>query len=211
MSLYKNKYRVESTRLKGYDYAQKGFYFVTICAKDKELYFGDVVETQNFASVQLSEIGKIANKFWLEIPNHFPHVKLDYYVVMPNHVHGIIVINNNDDVCGRDVRGRDVALQRLYHGQRLYTGYTGVDKKYNGKYPRMSKISPKPKSLSTIIRSYKSIVSKIVHIKYSEYCFAWQTRFHDHVIRNDDELNRIRQYIINNPKICLSALGGGIG
>ena len=187
MSLYKNKYRIESTRLKGYDYARNGFYFVTICAKDKELYFGNIVNKK----IVLSEIGKIANKFWLEIPNHFPHVKLDYYVVMPNHVHGIIVINNNDDVRGRDVRGRDVAVQRLY---------TDVDKKYNGKYPRMSKISPKPKSLSTIIRSYKSIVSKIVHIKYSEYCFAWQTRFHDHIIRSDDELNRVRQYIINNPE-----------
>ncbi len=174
MSLYKNKYRIESTRLKNYDYSQEGFYFVTICTKDRKLYFGDVVNKK----MALSKIGKIADKYWAEIPNHFSHVKLDYYVVMPNHTHGILRIDYGDE--------------------RLYDDVD--NKKYNGKYPQMSKISPKQKSLSTIIRSYKSIVSKIVHTRYQEQNFVWQARFHDRIIRNDNELNRIRQYIIDNPK-----------
>ena len=75
-------------RYKGYDYAQDGFYFVTICCKNREMFFGDVVA----AKTQLSEIGKIAEKYWLEIPDHFPFVKLDKFVIMPNHIHGIIEI-----------------------------------------------------------------------------------------------------------------------
>ena len=96
-------YRSDSTRLKNRDYGAAGNYFITICTQNRQNYFGHVewatrVGTQNFASpqlarVQLTPIGKIAYKYWIEIPNHFPFVVLDEFVIMPNHVHGILAIN----------------------------------------------------------------------------------------------------------------------
>ncbi len=85
--LYKSQ---KQYRYKEYDYSQDGFYFVTICCKNREMFFGDVV----VGKMQLSEIGKIAEKFWLEIPDHFSFVKLDKFIIMPNHIHGIIEIDN---------------------------------------------------------------------------------------------------------------------
>ena len=89
MTLYKNKYRIESTRLPTYDYSSNGYYFVTICTHKKHCYFGKIIN----AKMQLSQVGKIAQKHWQEIPEHFDGVDIDEYVIMPNHVHGIIVIN----------------------------------------------------------------------------------------------------------------------
>lgn len=87
MSLYKNKYRIESSRLKKWDYSAPGHYFITICTKDRKCLFGNVTR----GKMILSEMGKIAEQYWREIPDHFNHVKLDEFVVMPNHIHGIII------------------------------------------------------------------------------------------------------------------------
>jgi REP element-mobilizing transposase RayT len=88
--LYKNKYRVESARLKNWDYSSDGRYFITICTVDHVRFFGTIAN----GIMLLSEMGKIADQFWREIPNHFPMVRLDAFVIMPNHVHGIIIIDN---------------------------------------------------------------------------------------------------------------------
>lgn len=98
MTLYKNKFRIESIRLPNYDYSANGCYFVTICTHQKHCYLGKIINAQ----MQLSQVGKIAQKHWQEIPNHFDGVYIDEYVIMPNHVHGIIVINKPDQTC-RDV------------------------------------------------------------------------------------------------------------
>ena len=87
--LFKNKYRIESCRLKGWDYSWPGYYFVTICIKDKICYLGEV---RNY-KMYLSDIGEITVKCWREIPKHFPFIILDEYIVMPNHIHGILMIN----------------------------------------------------------------------------------------------------------------------
>jgi hypothetical protein len=104
MTLFKNKYRVESTRLPNYDYACNGWYFVTICTDERQCFFGDVVN----GKMHLSKIGQIAEKFWAEIPQHSKHTYIDAYVIMPNHVHGIVVIDRSD-VAETDVGCRDVA------------------------------------------------------------------------------------------------------
>jgi putative transposase len=99
MDKFKDKYRIPSARLQNWDYGSPGLYFITICTKDRISYFGDIilqnqtVETQNFASLQSTEIGKIAQQYWQAIPEHFPFVELDEYVLMPNHFHGILIIN----------------------------------------------------------------------------------------------------------------------
>ena len=170
---FKNKYRIESSRLQGYDYSQNGMYFITICTKDREHFFGEVEN----GKMELNEVGKMADQFWQEIPKHFPFVKLDVHQVMPNHVHGNVEILP----CAR----RDEALPRLY----------------TGAHPQMSKISPKPGSLAVIIGSYKSIVAKMIRKQLNPITFAWQSRFYDHIIRNEIELNKIREYIITNPEM----------
>jgi len=101
MTLYKNRYRVEPARLTGYDYSSPGWYFITICTKNRVQYFGEIVTVETpdpgvlisqSAKIQLSEIGQIADKYWNEIPVHFPHVNLDAFQIMPDHIHGIIQI-----------------------------------------------------------------------------------------------------------------------
>ena len=176
MTLYKNKYRIESTRLKKWDYGSPAHYFVTICTYNRISFFGDVVK----GKMILSKIGEIADKFWKEIPQHFDNAQLDEFIVMPNHIHGILVIVEKN--C-KNNKYRDEALPRLYKGD----------------FPQMAKISPKPKSLPVIIGSYKSIVKKICAKEHAKIGFEWQTRYYDHIIRNKEELQRIREYIINNP------------
>jgi len=90
MELYKNKYRSDTTRFPYWDYGAPGFYFVTINTKNREHYFGEVVGTTNGALLKPTPIGKIAQQYWVEIPNHFPFVVVDEFVVMPDHIHGIL-------------------------------------------------------------------------------------------------------------------------
>ena len=97
---FQNKYRIPSARLLNWDYGWNAAYYVTICTHNRECYFGEIVKPNNCKSsqiMQLSEIGNIAKKYWLEIPAHFPFVELDAFVIMPNHIHGIIIINKSDD------------------------------------------------------------------------------------------------------------------
>ena len=166
MTLYKKKYRIESIRLPNYDYSSNGYYFVTICTHKKFCYFGQIVKSQ----MQLSQVGKIAQKHWQEIPQHFDGVYLDEYVIMPNHVHGIIVINRPNNVETRNF----ASLQP-------------------------NKFAPlKPGSLQTIIHAYKSSVTRWCR-KNGDDDFRWQSRFYEHIIRDETALNNIRRYIINNP------------
>jgi putative transposase len=166
MTLFKNKYRIESARLKGWDYRNPGYYFVTICTKNREHYFGQIMD----GDMHLSAVGEIATQCWQETPNHHADVELDEFVIMPNHAHGIVVIRQFVETL-RATSLRD---------------------------PKMSEISPKAGSLSTIIRSYKSAVTKLAgEGGFKE--FAWQSRFYDHIIRDEKAFDKIRQYIFNNP------------
>ena len=166
---FRGKYRIETSRLKNCDYGSSGYYFVTICVKNSECVFGNVDDNKMI----LSEIGKTAEKFWLEIPAHFPFVKLDEFIIMPNHIHGIIIIDNH----------RDVACN--------------VSTRTNNKI--MSIISPKRGSLSTVIRSYKSNCTKTINKIQNKFNFQWQPRFYDHIIRDEKSLHNIRKYIMHNP------------
>lgn len=86
---YLNKYRISSARFGSWNYAQNGYYFVTICTDRKEKYFGEIINSE----ISLSRIGKIVEKYWKEIPQHYPFVSLDAFIIMPNHIHGIIIID----------------------------------------------------------------------------------------------------------------------
>ncbi|MCG2686273.1 transposase [Candidatus Parcubacteria bacterium] len=159
---FAGKHRIETTRLKGWDYSEPGYYFVTICTRDRVCCLGDIVD----GKMRLSEIGEIAHQYWLKIPNHFGNVVLDEFVVMPSHVHGIIVINESD--C------RDGACPVSTDG-----------------------IATRP-NLGNIVGSFKSAVTRWCH--ENDRPFAWQSRFYDHIIRNEKSLNQTRQYIDDNPE-----------
>lgn len=154
-------------RLRHFDYASDGWYFVTICTQNREFHFGE-----------------IARQLWTEIPAHFPGAELGEFVVMPNHVHGIIGIHRRDVGCG------DVACN-IRTACNIPTNDTPTKNEY------MASISPKPGTLSAMIRSYKSAVTKRCH-DHQISNFGWQSRFHDHIIRNQDEFDRIERYIMEN-------------
>ncbi len=175
MTLYKNKYRIESTRLQKWDYGWNGKYFITIVTKNRIHYFGEIDKNK---IMHLSESGKIAEKFWYEIPNHFPFAILDEFIVMPNHIHGIVFIEKKRNETNL-IDGLDKANIILTPGQKRYR-------------------NPGKNNISSIFGSYKSVVSNNAHKTNPE--FDWQSRFYDHIIRDDAELNRIRHYIRNNPK-----------
>jgi REP element-mobilizing transposase RayT len=155
---------------------------VTICTQNREHYFGKIENNK----MRLSAAGAIAHVLWDEIKNRTNYVELGEFVVMPNHLHGILIINKNglDDQKDDSIGCRDVACN---------VPTTTND----GKNEKMAAISPKAKTVSSLIRSYKSAVTK--------YCnrlgldFAWQSRFYDHIIRNDESHQRIAHYIKNNP------------
>lgn len=212
MTKFQNKYRIESVRRPGWDYSSEGYYYVTICTKNRENFFGIIKN----GDMHISEIGEIANKYWMEIPEHFPFIQLDKYVIMPNHVHGILMIKKIHDLdCGRDrghERGHIETLQCNVSANPpnndinppnnatdpLTTGnHRAMIKNPN---PIMSAISPKRGSLGSVIRSYKSACTTTIDERFANSGFGWQSRFHDHIIRDERALNAIRNYIINNPK-----------
>jgi putative transposase len=177
MEKFKGKYRIESNRLKGWDYSSNAMYFITICTHDRFHFFGEI---ENHKMV-LSEMGEMAQKYWLEIPDHFPFVKLDAFVVMPNHVHGIIEIAKNND-------GRNVETQY----------FASLRPTIEPPLPSKNKFGPQSKNLASIIRGYKSAVT--TYARKMNIDFAWQSNYHDHIIRDDKSYHNIANYIINNPK-----------
>lgn len=165
MDKFKSKYRIQSTRLQYWDYGSNSMYFVTICTQGKENYFGNI---ENGIMI-LSEIGKIVQECWQNIPAHFPFVQLDESVVMPNHIHGIVLINKPP---------------------QLNSPTTNPPQSQN-------KFGSQSQNLASIIRGFKTGVTK--YARKNHINFDWQSRYHDHIIRDNNSLERIRNYIINNP------------
>jgi putative transposase len=170
MDKFKGKYRIPSARWQTWDYGSNAAYFVTICTADRSPYFGAVVAGQ----MQLMPLGQAAWDCWQEIPAHFPFVVLDEFVVMPNHVHGIIVIDKPD-------------------GDSVETQYIA-----SLPPPPYNRFGPQSQNLASIVRGFKIGVTKFA--RQHDLPFGWQARYHDHVIRNAAECDRIRHYISNNPQ-----------
>lgn len=163
-------------RLQGFDYSQDNLYFVTSCVKNRVCCFGTVSNGE----MTPNDCAKIAQKQWFWLGDQYPYVVLHAFVVMPNHIHGIIEINRSNIVdCGSVGTGRDVGSGRDLSLQRQPT-------------------IPKIKSLSELIGAFKTTVSKQIHlVGFPE--FAWQRSFHDHIIRNESSYQNIIHYILNNP------------
>ncbi len=168
-------HRRRSIRLRGYDYSQEGGYFVTICTKDRACLFGTIVENK----MQLNEAGRFVDDCWKQIPTHFPRVILDEHTIMPNHVHGIIMIEGN------------VGVQNLEPLQKSLREPTHEPPE--NKFQHII-----PNSMGSIVRGFKIGVTKWFR-QNTRVHVVWQRNFYEHIIRNDVSLNRIREYIMYNP------------
>lgn len=172
---FKDKYRIESARLQNWDYGSNAKYFVTICTKNRECFFGKIRNGEMF----LNDVGKIVESEWEKTFELRPDMNLfmGEYIVMPNHFHGIIGIGENryntDSIRGTNGRGTD-AMHRV------------------------CTFGPQSKNLGSILRGFKSAVT--VGARLINPDFGWQGRFHDHIIRDKKSFIRISKYIKNNPR-----------
>ncbi len=244
MEKYRNKYRIPSIRLQRWDYRWAGSYFITICTQHRVHYFGEIAN----GKMRLSPIGVIADILWHEIPHHARNIELGAFVVMPNHIHGILIITRNDDDGQYVDTGANMdadasnsldpsnpllnpssnPLSNVQIGHALSLPSPPSPPSPSSPlppppFPSMPPLwilidtppdkppSPLPKtigqqrfqnigknSVSAIIGSYKSAVTKHAHRLGFE--FQWQTRFYEHIIRDEEAFQRISRYIYNNPK-----------
>ncbi len=186
------KHHRRTIRLKGYDYSQIGYYFVTICTANRSLYFED------------AEMRRIAEDCWLGIPKHFNNVVLDEYVIMPNHIHGIIILN---DVAARFIvpngsQSRGSADDKSKKSGGATHGELGDRLGFDKSNRYRIKNNPmrtEKHTLGKIIRFYKAKTTHVIRNIKKLGSFAWQRNYYEHIIRNDKELYRIREYIQNNP------------
>ena len=169
------KHHRRSIRIKGYDYSQAGAYYVTIVMYQRDCLFGEIKNEE----MHLNDFGKIADECWRAIPEHFPFVELGMYVIMPNHVHGIIVIRN-DELTSNVVVGATQWVAPTTPGNR----------------PK----GPKPKSLGTIIGQFKSAVSYRINKEYNA-TGIWQRNYYEHIIRDEKDLQNKTDYIEANPSL----------
>jgi putative transposase len=155
-----------SIRLKGYDYTKNGAYFVTVCTQNRESLFGGIENDE----MRLNDAGQVTRQCWQDIPAHFPHVLLDIFVIMPNHIHGILVIAD--------------ALV----GAKNFSPLRST--------PKPSGTS---KTIGSMIRGFKIGVTKWMR-ENTPVQHVWQRNYYEHIIRDDADLTAIRTYIADNPR-----------
>jgi putative transposase len=164
-----------SIRLKEYDYSQSGAYFVTICAHDRECLFGEIVD----GKMILNDVGRMVQAIWDDIPSHYAGIDTDAFIIMPNHIHTIIFIVGAAP-CGRPDSD-------------------------NGQARGPAPTENTPLSLADVVHRFKTMTTKryadgVKQIGWPAFAGRlWQRNYYERVIRNEDELNEIRQYIVDNP------------
>lgn len=177
-----------SIRLKDYDYAGPGAYFVTICTQNRLCLFGDIADGE----MALNDAGCMVDKWWEKLRDKYDAVEIDEYVVMPNHFHGIIVITTRDSNVGAIPRNRPDGVGH------------GLDDIHRKQFPGENMVSPL-RGLGQYVSWFKRMATNeyIRGVKqYNWQTFSgklWQRNYYEHIIRDGDELHRVREYIINNP------------
>ena len=161
-------HRRRSLRLPRFDYTQQGAYFVTICTRNRACLLGDIVEGR----MHLSEAGRLAQVAWEDLPHHYPHVQIDVWVIMPNHMHGIVIL---------------AEVQATEDDMPVDVG-AGL------------KPAPTRHGLPEILRAFKTFSARRINALHNTVGTPfWQCNYYEHIIRNEAALNRIRQYIADNP------------
>jgi len=216
--LFRNTYRIDTIRHRRWDYSGSGVYFITICTRFGAYHFGKIRD-----GIMLhSEIGTTAYQCWTDIPNHFPFVRLGEFVIMPNHVHGILFVDKTGE------RGGDPQWNVERHGvdPQLNIAQRGVDphliiaqrpvdpqdladlqgvadpRPHPHRHPHdprpLNRFGPQSRNLASVVRGYKIGVTKFARRQTTN--FEWQALFYDIIIRNDRAFRIITNYIRNNPK-----------
>ena len=174
-----------SIRLQCYDYSQAGALFVTICTNNRENLFGTIVT----GAMQLNDAGKMAERCWVDIPAHFPSVELDEFVIMPNHIHGIIVLTDSittvgaKDLWAKNVRAKDIWAKDIWAKDIS---------------PLRDRPTGTSGTIGSIVRGFKIGVTKWFRQQNTIH-EVWQRNYWEHIIRNETERDRFREYIRNNP------------
>ncbi|GEO04805.1 hypothetical protein AAE02nite_24690 [Adhaeribacter aerolatus] len=173
-----------SIRLSGYDYSQAGAYFITLCTHNREHLFGEVVG----GTMHLNEYGKIAANEWARTPEIRPQVALDVYVIMPNHMHGILIIHSRDES-----HSSQTHLPNSHSSQTHSPQSHSANKGESDSPPR----SPSD-TIGAMVRGYKSAVTKNINL-ICPGTVVWQRNYYEHIIRNEQAYQTISEYIVNNP------------
>jgi putative transposase len=178
-----------SIRLKGYDYSRSGAYFITICTRNRECLFGEIENRE----MRLNEFGDIVQTCWKWLGHQYEYVGIDQFVVMPNHVHGILILNHGDQHVGavREPPLQQPPLQQPPLQQPpLRSSQSG-----------QSALPVKPrKSIGRLIGAYKTVSSKQINqIRGTPGMPVWQRNYYEHIIRDDQDYKCIAEYIMNNP------------
>ena len=164
-----------SIRLKGFDYAQPGGYFITICTVNREYLFGTIVD----GKMRLNALGKIVAEEWNKTSSIRANVELDAFVVMPNHIHGIIILNDDGGITS--ARSRRGELQF-------------APTRTNPKFKSPSQ------TIGAIVRGFKSATTKRINALRNTYGVPlWQRNYYEHIMRGEKDYNAICEYILNNP------------
>jgi len=200
MSKYKNKYRIESNRMPGWDYSGNGMYFITIVTQNRECNLGEIENNKMI----LSDFGKIIETEWYKSFKIRNELFLDEFIIMPNHLHAIIILEKPIDKMVDNLHGLH-GLHVETHGRASLPSIEPSTKPST----KPLKFERKPQSISSFFGGYKSAInSKIDNFidenklnipKYNRNNHFFQPNYHDHIIRNNDEYLRIKNYIINNP------------
>lgn len=182
-----NIHHRHSIRLKGYDYSQAGAYFVTLVTWQRECLFGEVLDGKMY----LNRVGKIVEYAWQDLTKHYRHVELGAFVIMPNHIHGIIVLNDDPGRGGSIMSGVGASPENAEIGGTL-----------GSKTQTRPYFTPKRHPLSEIVRALKSFSSKRINLlRHTPGIPVWQRNFYEHIIRNNREMGNIWRYIENNPAL----------
>lgn len=178
---FRNKYRIQSNRMPDWNYSKNGSYFITLVTQNRECNMGSIIKMRDKVLVKLSSYGSIIKTEWLRSFEIRQELFLDEYRIMPNHIHAIIILNMNES----SLKNNDLNIK-------------------NNPFIRL------PKSISSFIAGFKSSVNTEIDNyidqnqlnipKYNRNNHFFQPNYHDHVIRNEKEYYRIKNYIINNPK-----------
>jgi REP element-mobilizing transposase RayT len=204
MSYNPNIHHRKSIRLHGYDYSQAGLYFITICAQDRKCLFGKIENDEMI----LNDAGLIANECWLEIPKHFPNAVLHEHIIMPNHVHGIVELIQNDvaNVGAENTRAENfLPLQNEFRKMiprsigSIVKGFKiGVTKWFrNSNNADMA--NAKAGNVNTENIGAENFLP-LQQPQQNETVKIWQRNYYEHIIRDEKSYQHISEYIINNPK-----------
>jgi putative transposase len=194
MDKWKGKYRISSARAPWWDYTSDGAYFITVCTHNHQHFFG----TCNDGKMKMNSIGALVQGFWFEIPKHASHVYLGEFIVMPNHIHGMLILdkskaadNNSDNT---SLTAPPMPIESSIVAQTIPPMPTSDKTPAEARHRNQGK-----NSVSSIVGGFKSVCTKNIHLDFPQQKFEWQELFWENIVKSQQSFDKITNYIVNNP------------